>query len=172
MSQKLKRKEYIDLVDKFNRVVGITDVDTAHKLKQYHRVVGVFLFTNNKKLYLQKHEKYNLYDVSVGGHVKKNESTDDAIIRELKEELNITIPVIKIKTFLAKNSNLNHIWTIYIGYLPKNWVFNETNEVKQIKKMELREWINLIKKNPKKFTKGLLNTIGEILEYCDSVDKK
>lgn len=156
--------EYIDLVNEYNEVVGVTDVKTAHQLKLYHRVIGIFVFSHDGDLYLQKHKKYRLYDNSVGGHVKAGESEDVAAKRELKEELNVEIPIMKLSTFIPKKSKLGHVWTIYEGTLPKGWCFRKTKEVDILERKKIEEWRKFIKKTPEMFTQGIINTMEEYLK--------
>ncbi len=156
-------KELIDLVDKNDKIIGVTDVEAAHRLKQFHRVVGIFVFDDSKCVYLQKENKYNRYDCSVGGHVRTGESPDEAACRELLEELALEIPLTKISTFLAQNSQLNHIWSLYEGKAPTGWQFKKTREVKAIEKLRLDDLVDLISTRPEKFTQGLINTLREYI---------
>jgi len=156
--------EYTDLVDRRNKVIGVTDIEIAHKLKLYHRVIGIFVFSNEGGLYLQKHKKYGCYDNSVGGHVKVGESDDVAAKRELREELNIEIPVIKLSTFIPKKSKIGHVWSIYEGVLPENWYFKETREVDVLENKKIEEWASLMRKKPEIFTQGVINVMEEYLK--------
>lgn len=158
----MRKIEYIDIVDKNNKEIGITDVETAHELKLHHRVVGIFIFSLNGDLYLQKSRKYEKYDNSVGGHVKAGECEDCAAKRELMEEIGVKVPLNKLVTFFPEKSNLGHVWTLYEGVLPKNWEFKGTEEVEILERKKIEEWLKLINKFPEKFTQGLKNTM---LEY-------
>lgn len=55
-------------------------------------VVSGYVFHDNKVL-LIKHKKLNKW-LPPGGHIDENESPDDAIIRELKEETNLDIRLV------------------------------------------------------------------------------
>lgn len=56
--------------------------------------IGVIITRENDngatEILLQK-RKNNMWDLAVGGHVEKNESLTDAVIREAKEELGIEV---------------------------------------------------------------------------------
>lgn len=156
-------KEMIDLVDVNDNIIGITDVDTAHRLKQFHRVVAVFIFDIDGDLYLQKENKYGRYDNSVGGHVGLSESYKNAAQREMQEELGLNITIKEISIFLPTRAHLNHRWALYEGVAPINWEFRETEEVKVIEKLRIEDVITLINKFPESFTYGFINTMKEYI---------
>lgn len=54
--------------------------------------VGVFIF-NNSKVLLIKHHKLGIW-IPPGGHIDQNETPDNAVIREIKEELNLDIKIL------------------------------------------------------------------------------
>jgi len=156
--------ELIDIINKENNVIGTTDVDTAHEKKTMHRVVGVFLFDINGNLYLQKNIQNGKFDLSVGGHVKKGESYEDAVQREMAEELNLKVSLSHVSTFLPKNARLNHFWSIYTAIAPPEWHFEETEEVKLLEKMSMKKIIALLKSNSDSFTYGFINTMEELIK--------
>ena len=66
----------------------------AHKLfMKTDLVVAGYLIDKNKVL-LVNHKKRDLW-LPPGGHIKKNETPDDALKREFMEELNLNIDVVK-----------------------------------------------------------------------------
>lgn len=153
--------ESIDLVDIHNKVIGVTDVATAHEQKQLHRVVGILLFDLNGNLYLQNGNKYNKYDISAGGHVRQGETYDQAAHREMKEELDADVQLIHISTFFSKNSKMGHFWEIYQGELPFDWNFSPTDEVASVIKMSMQEVFEKLKLSPELFTNGFINVFTE-----------
>src|SRR3989344_3506193 len=88
-------KELIDIVDLDDKPTGQTmDREQAHKQHVVHRISAVLIFRPNGKLLVQKHKYHNrLLDHSVGGHVSAGESYEQAAKREMKEELNLDIPI-------------------------------------------------------------------------------
>jgi len=153
--------ELIDLVDTSNNIIGTTDVTTAHQQKQLHRVVGILLFDSNGNLYLQNGNKYNKYDLSVGGHVGQGETYEQAAHREMKEELGIDVQLIHVSTFLSSNAKKGHFWAIYQGELPINWHFSPTEEVASVVKMSGQELSETLKLSPELFTHGFINVFTE-----------
>lgn len=62
----------------------------------YRIVIHVCIFNTNNKMLIQKRTAHksswpNMWDVSVGGHVLVNETSEAATMRETKEELGIDI---------------------------------------------------------------------------------
>lgn len=155
--------ELIDIVDKNNTVIGTATVNFAHEKKLMHRVVGIFVFDNDEKLYLQKNDKHGKLDISVGGHVKKGELYETAAKREMFEELRLNARIKHISTFLPENARLAHFWSIYTAVAPQEWEFKETEEVKSVEKMKISDVIALVNSSPELFTKGFINTIKELI---------
>ncbi|MDA3896994.1 MAG: NUDIX domain-containing protein [Desulfobacteraceae bacterium] len=155
--------EIIDIVDKENNVVGTTDVNTAHNEKLMHRVAGVFVFSPDGHLYLQTGNKYGKLDLSVGGHVQKGESYEQAAQRETHEEIGLEVALTHVSTFLPKEARLNHFWAIFTANAPEGWVFTETEEVKSLEKISLDEIKQMMKSEPDLFTHGFMNTMQELI---------
>jgi len=155
--------EIVDIVDKENNVVGMTDVDTAHNEKLMHRVAGVFVFSPDGDLYLQTGNKYEKLDLSVGGHVQKGESYEQAAQREMHEEIGLNVALTHVSTFLPKEARLNHFWAIFTANAPKGWVFTETEEVKSLEKISLDKIKQMMKSEPDSFTHGFMNTMQELI---------
>lgn len=60
--------------------------------------VEVFVVHNGKVL-LRKHEKYGIW-LSVGGHIELDEDSNQAAIREVKEEVGLDITLVAPKGFV------------------------------------------------------------------------
>lgn len=155
--------EQIDIVDENNNVIGTTDATTAHAQKLTHRIVGVFVFDEDENLYVQTGNKYGKYDLSVGGHVRKGESYEEAAQREMLEEIGLELPLKHVATFLPKNTRLNHFWAIYETTAPAGWKFSETQEVKSLEKMKMSDIFAAMNTDPKTFTHGFLNVMKEFV---------
>ena len=155
--------ELIDIVDEQNVVCGSADAATAHEQKLRHRVVGVFLFDSLQRLYLQKGGKYGKLDLSVGGHVHRGESYNDAARREMQEELDIDVPLQHVVTFLPEHARMNHFWAIYTATVPDDWIFLPTPEVSAIEKMDIRTIKELLAQDSEAFTHGFVNTFQELV---------
>ncbi len=89
--------EFIDILDNTGKPTGEVKLKSeAHQLGLYHATVHIWLYTPDGKLLFQKRAKNkdtfpNLWDVSVAGHIGSGESPLDSAIREIKEEIGITV---------------------------------------------------------------------------------
>lgn len=159
----MANEEIIDIVDENNNIIGSANVGIAHQKKLIHRVVGIFVFDSNGNLFLQKGNKYEKYDISVGGHVQKGETCKAAAKREMSEELGLNTGLEYVHTFLPKESKLTHYWSIFTAIAPLEWKFKETDEVKSLEKISMPTVISMVKSNPELFTYGFINTLKELV---------
>jgi len=160
--------ELIDVVDNDNNIIGESDVATAHAEGLRHRIAGVFVFDTDENLYLQTGNKYGKYDISVGGHVRKGESYEDAARREMLEEIGLEAPIQLMSTFFPTDARLNHFWAIYTATVPMDWKFKPTKEVWSLKKIRLENVIASINQEPERFTHGFINAMREYIRIRHS----
>jgi len=112
-----------------------------HKLKKKTRFIQVVagIIWNKKKFYIQKrlNKKHltNLWEFP-GGKLNKNESFENALIREIKEEVGVKIIIkSKINTIIHKYSGFSIELTFYNCILKKT--INTNYEYKWIKPTEI-----------------------------------
>lgn len=96
----------MDVVDLDDRPLAVMPLVETHKQKLMHRAVFVLLYNTRNKLYLQRRsKKKRLYpgrwDLSATGHVQSGESREGAALRELHEELDISLERLHLKHQLA-----------------------------------------------------------------------
>ncbi len=88
--------EWFDIVTPKGKVVGRAPRTLCHgNPNLLHPVVHVHVFNSNGDLWLQKRSsdkkiQPGKWDTSVGGHISSGERMQDALQREIKEELGIT----------------------------------------------------------------------------------
>lgn len=155
--------EIVDIVDESNNVISSASVEDAHDQRLLHRVAGVFVFNTDGFIYLQTGNKYNKLDVSVGGHVQKGESYEDAARREMFEEIGLDVPVYQVSTFLPKNARLGHYWGLFTANAPEGWKFRATEEVASLEEMDIGTVKLKMQTDPESFTHGFMNAMTELI---------
>ncbi len=89
-------KELFPIVDEEGRVIGEATRGECHNgSKLLHPVVHLHVFNSRGEVYLQKRPEWKdiqpgKWDTSVGGHIDFGETPEQALVREVGEELGIT----------------------------------------------------------------------------------
>ena len=90
------KEEWFPLVNEEGETIGKATRKECHNgSKQLHPVVHLHIFNETGDLYLQKRPmtkdiQPGKWDTAVGGHVDYGETTEEALRREVREELGIT----------------------------------------------------------------------------------
>jgi isopentenyl-diphosphate delta-isomerase type 1 len=90
--------EIFDVVDEQDRVIGQAPRTEVHARGWRHRAVHIWLFNPRGELFVQKRAAGkdtfpNSWDSSASGHVDTGEEYDACAVRELREELGMSLPV-------------------------------------------------------------------------------
>lgn len=99
---KMKRKknlseEWVPLVDEKGKIIGQAPRSAVHADKNLlHPVVHLHVIDKKGNIYLQKRPMNKLiqpgkWDTAVGGHVSVNETIEQALAKEVREEIGITL---------------------------------------------------------------------------------
>ena len=95
----LINEEYFDVLNECGEFTDeIATREECHKKGLWHRAVYGFIFNKKGDVLLQKRAKTkkiwpDLWDITAGGHVLAGEFGEQALQREIKEELNYDIIV-------------------------------------------------------------------------------
>ena len=156
--------EMLDVLDNNGNKTGIQkSKNECYKEGYWFRSVHIWIVNDKKEILLQKRSPKkstfpNMWAVSVSGHVQSGESSLDAVIREIKEELNLSITEEQCKyLFTIKRENIfeNCINRVFddVYVLPLNIDVKHTRlqkselcEIKYFDYKELKEM--LIYKHP------------------------
>lgn len=98
--------EWLDIVDGDDRVIGRDTRFNIHQQSLFHRSAHVVLFNTQGKVFLQlrsmsKDAGAGLWDTSAAGHVDSGESYLQCAVRELEEELGVSVAADKLE-FVGK----------------------------------------------------------------------
>lgn len=139
--------ELIEIVDEEGNFTGeVIDKDEAHKKNLLHNEVCCFLINDKRQTLLQKRSATKKFSPNkwrpCAGHVKAYESLEDAMIREIEEEIGVLFKKDELKLLdrrievLPKNSHVT-----YFYYLKSNLEEDKFT----IQKEELSEvkWFNI-----------------------------
>ena len=90
------KAERFPIVDEEGRVIGAATRGECHNgSRLLHPVVHLHVFNSQGEVYLQKRPEWKdiqpgKWDTSVGGHLDYGETPEQALVREVREELGIT----------------------------------------------------------------------------------
>lgn len=147
--------ELIDIVNLQGEPTGNACLKSfAHQNGILHASVHIWFYAENQKILIQKRKEDkdtfpNLWDVSVAGHIASGEDPKSAAVREVKEEIDLTIDqedLISIGIFEEKHHHPNRMidYEIHHIYLAKlNCAITELTpqkeEVSDLKLIDIQE---------------------------------
>lgn len=124
-------EEIFDVVNERDEVIGRQTRAEVHRLGLRHRAVHVLLINLRGETFLQKRSlkkdrQPGLWDSSASGHVDSGEGYDACAVRELREELGVSLPAPPRRLFkLAASAETDHefVW-VYRGGAEGPFVLN------------------------------------------------
>lgn len=115
------QQELFIVVDSNDNVLGYkTRIECHHDKTLIHRSVGALVYDKKGRVLLQKRsmtkDKHpGKWTVSASGHVVKGESYDEALHREMKEELGVDVPAMFCKKIIVNDGLETEISSLYTG---------------------------------------------------------
>jgi len=170
------KNNYVVLVNKNNRKIGVEEKIKAHTTGKLHRAFSIFIFNNKNELLLQQRakDKYHsakLWSNTVCSHPKPDETYHKAVHRRLKEEMGFGCKLKKLFCFIYradfKNGLIeNEYDCVFVGE------FNGTpkpnsKEIMNYKWILLKDLKLDIKNNPRKYSVWLKIALDKmpLLDY-------
>jgi len=90
-------QEYLDILDESGKAIGeVASREVVHSCGLWHRTAQVLLANSKGEVFIHrraKTKKYypGLWDVYFGGHLLSGETSQQALIREVREEINLIL---------------------------------------------------------------------------------
>ena len=98
--------EMLDFYDKEMRFIGTETRKNVHARGLWHKTVHCWLYDDSGRIYFQIRKDVNKLYTTASGHMQSGESIDDALRREIMEEVGYAIDTTK-KELLAVD-----VWTM------------------------------------------------------------
>lgn len=143
--------EYFDWIDRTDQTIGVATREEAHRLNLYHRAVHLYARGGSGGLLLQKRSSSKdlepgLWTLSCSGHVDRGETYLFAAIREMSEELNVSLEESSLNELLRSDPTPENGYEFIRSYevlTTINPVPNpqEISELKEIGLEELDSWM-------------------------------
>ena len=153
--------ELVDIVDENNELTGeIEDRWVAYEKGLWRRTVSCWIMNQRGEILLQRRTKIKRRNpnkwAKTGGQVDAGESIENAIIREVKEELGIDIPkeqvkVVNIKKHNKENRRFAYNFIFVVNHKIEDYVLQE-EEVSEVKYVTIEEMEEIKKVNNKNYT--------------------
>ncbi|MBG7630664.1 MAG: NUDIX domain-containing protein [Bacteroidetes bacterium] len=159
--------EYIDILNDHGEISGKTCLKSeAHKNGFFHQSAHIWIFDKNKNVLIQKRAANkdtfpSLWDISVAGHISAGELPINAAIREVQEEVGISISENQLH-YIGTSTNkvlhkidlidyeLHHIYICSLNFNIETLKIQQ-EEVAKIKMIVLNKLISKVNTNNNNF---------------------
>lgn len=131
-------EEKFDVLNELGEFTGeVATREECHKKGLWHRAAYAFIIDDKGNILLQKRSNNkklwpNMWDVTVGGYVDAGEFGRQALIREVKEELGISINDDDIK-YLVGSTSINEQGDIINKHYNECYLITKNIDISDIK---------------------------------------
>lgn len=166
--------EFVILVNEDDQEIGLMEKMEAHQKAALHRAFSVFLFNSRGEMLLQQRafSKYHtpgLWSNACCSHPRKSESTLDAAIRRLDEEMGLKCEINEIFSFIYKadvsqgliEHEVDHVFVGITDLVP---VINR-NEVESFRYQHPDSLKEEMEAHPERFTAWFKIAFDRTYEY-------
>ena len=153
--------ELVDIVDENNQLTGqVEERWDAYNKGLWRRTVSCWIMNEKGEVLLQKRTANKIRNpnkwAKTGGQVDSGESVEEAIFREVKEEIGIEIPkeqikVIDIHKSNDKNKRFQYNFLFVVNYKIEDYVLQK-EEVAEVKYFTIEELEKAKKNNDINYT--------------------
>jgi len=147
--------EIVAVVNEKDEVVSSTTRKEVHEKPLIHRETALIIINSNGEYLVQRRKDNGKWTFSCGGHFPKNQSYIEAVVREAKEELGLSVrkkELIEVAYFRHSSSPSRKVFNdrfVKVFLLKKDILLSkifidkdEVSEVRYFTKKELEECVN------------------------------
>lgn len=155
-------EEIFDVVNEQDHIVGRGSRSEVHRQGLMHRAAHVLVFNARGQVFLQKRSRSKdrqpgLWDSSASGHVDSGEEYDDCAVRELREEIGLSVSTALQRLFklpASEQTDQEHVW-VYRCRAEGPFVLHP-EEIERGDWFAPEEVTRWMKKRPEEFASALL----------------
>ena len=135
-------KEYFDLLDENGNKIGKTKLRSeVHRDGDWHKGVHVWVINNDNEILLQrrcatKDSNPNMLDISSAGHLQAGDNSQEAAIRELKEELNLDVKPEELQFIETIKNSLKYTKTFINNEFDDLYIVRTDKKISDLKFQE------------------------------------
>ncbi len=158
MNEPFEPFELFDVVNSKDQVIDCKTRAEVHRNNLLHRSVHAIVFNDKGEIFLQHRAPHrdnnpDLWDSSVAGHLQTGESYDEAMVREIEEEIGVILESVPDRLFKLQASAITDYEFCWIYRLVHNGPFeidvHEAVEGRWFRPADLDRWIET---NPQELT--------------------
>ena len=145
------QKEYIDIYDNNEKLLGYCKKEKAHELGYWHKVFGCIIYNNKKNTVIlqiknphhNKIHKKPLLEITAGGHLISGETLECGI-REIKEETGLDIQYDELVFLEKRKCNINLRKNYKIKEFQYYYAVNKNIDIKSFKNFDKNEVLGFL----------------------------